>query len=234
VTSFAHKDEDARGIRTGLAAVCFGVWLLCGSLALAQGPAPYYPIDQNQPPGTAALWSTLLGRGPSYYQPVRVVLPTEGKITFYSGASRAPSTIDAPGTAGLLVGGTYRIRISDMPKFPGVTLYPSIEVLDRLHPPAGRKYDFPVILEITLEEIQLALQDRLVTKVVYLERPQTAVPRPLSKPAHVDQFVPSDNLLSEAQRLGRPMLIVRIGGRLPAENEKLEFYGSGVAVEYKP
>lgn len=232
MTRSAHID-GARGSRLGLARLCVGVWLLCGSLALGQGPARYYPIDQNEPPGTAARWASMLGRGPAYFQPVRVELPSKGKVTFYSGPRRTPTRLEAPGVAGLLVGGTYRIRISDMPEFPGVTLYPTIEVLDRLHPPAGRKYEFPVVLEITQEEIELALRDRLVTKVVYLERPQTAVPRPLSKPAHVDRFDPSANLLSEAQRLGRSMLIVRIGGRLPAADEKMEFYGSGVAVEYK-
>ena len=70
----------------------------------------------------------------------------------------------------------YRFRISDLPELPGAELYPTIELIDRLHPPCGRELEFPVPVAFTQEELQAALAGRLVTKVVYIERPQQATP----------------------------------------------------------
>ena len=57
----------------------------------------------------------------------------------------------------------------------------------------------------------------MVTKVVYLEQPQFAVTGDLA-PALLNRMMPPDrNLLIEADRLGRPMILVRLGGRTPDE-----------------
>ena len=75
------------------------------------------------------------------------------------------------------VGYLFRVRVSDMPEFPGQSLYPSIEVIDRLHPPRGKVDKFPIPVELSADEIRLALSGRMITKVVYLEQPQLAIPR---------------------------------------------------------
>ncbi len=104
-----------------------------------------------------------------------------------------------------------------MPDFPGVELFPSIEIFDRLHPPAGREYEFPVPIVLTADEIQQAIDGRMITKVVYLEQPQFAVTGDIA-PALLNRVLPPDrNLLIEADRLGRPMILVRLGGRTPDE-----------------
>ena len=54
-------------------------------------------------------------------------------MTFYEGAPDRSYELAAPAQAGLLVGRVYRLKISNMPDFPGVEFFPSIELIDRLH-----------------------------------------------------------------------------------------------------
>jgi len=135
-----------------------------------------------------------------------------------------------PADARLGVGFTYRIRISNMPEFPKRSLYPSIELLDRLHPPRSKADRFPIPIAFTEDEIELALSGRLVTKVVYLEQPQLAVP--LEEPLPTATIEPAVNLLKEADRRGRPMAIVRIGGRQPGGEAVWDFVGRGGPLQF--
>lgn len=213
-----------------------GVVLLTSALPLeAQLPGQsgkYAPLDQTVPPGMAAHWAAVLGKSsPKYVQPIQVNLPSDGTTTVYSGWREPPVSVPAGELLGVMVGYTYRLRISDMPEFPGIELYPSIEVLDRLHPPPGQAKKFPIPIEITSEEIELALAGRLVTKVIYLEQPQVARVSPLEQPGAVKTVPFDQNLLVEADRLGRPMVIVRLGGRLPDPHvAEKDFFGSGAPV----
>ncbi|HEX4072706.1 MAG TPA: hypothetical protein VHX68_16105, partial [Planctomycetaceae bacterium] len=81
-----------------------------------------------------------------------------------------------------------------------------------------RAQDFPIPIRFTAEEIESAIDGRLVTKVVYLEQPQLAVTGDLTQ-AMLARFLPPDrNLLIEADRAGRPMILVRIGSRTPDDS----------------
>jgi len=216
-----------------LSIVLLSVFLLlaCATAAEAQSGGfngLYQPLNQLTPPGTAGYWAGALGRASDrFFQPIHVQLPSTGIVTFYDGTAQRPVSLSTPALAGVAVGRIYRLRISDMPEYPGIELYPSIEILDRLHPPPGKKYDFPVPVQLTAEEIDLALQGRLVTKVMYLEQPQLASPQPIEV-----RTVPSHrNLLADADRLGRPMLIIRVGGRLPdPQGDDPGFFGTGARV----
>src|SRR3989304_5017737 len=57
----------------------------------------YTPFDQNLPPGIAGQWAAQTGRGaaPSF-QPVKIVLPSRGKVTVYSSAEVEPIQQDRP------------------------------------------------------------------------------------------------------------------------------------------
>jgi len=197
-----------------------------------------------------ARWSAQAGRSGSprsvYFQPVEVRLVDTGpggggRVTWYSalqatGQRIAPKgivTAAAPHSAGLLVGGTYRVGISDMPDFPGVSVYPTIEVLDRLHPPADRQYEFPVPVELTGEDIRLALQGHLVTRVVYLEEPRLSAGNEQTRPMMVRDLDPRRNVLAEADRAGRPMVILRLGSRRPpTRNAPAAFFGTGLPIQF--
>jgi hypothetical protein len=186
-----------------------------GSTVWAQAPSRYYPLNQNIPPGVAGRWAGLIGKADGhYFQPVRVETPGEGQVTFY-GADGLATELPAPGQIGMLVGRVYRFKISNMPQHPAAELYPSIELLDRLHPPRGRAADFPIPITFSDQEIELALNGRMITKVVYLEQPQLANPIKLDATVPVDVLAPQQNALAAADYYGRPMAIVRLGGRIP-------------------
>jgi uncharacterized repeat protein (TIGR01451 family) len=186
----------------------------------------YVPVDQYAPVGRVGRWSGIIGKGlEGSIQTVQVTVPTTGKVTVFNGGPRTGVTLAAPAEFSIGVGYAFRLRISDMPEFPGVELYPTIEIFDRLHPPPGRETDFPVPIALTEADIQQAVDGRMTTKVVYLEQPQMAVVGDLA-PALLNRMMPPDrNLMIEADRLGRPMILVRLGGRIPDDrNPEADFF----------
>ncbi len=208
--------------------VCLG-GVMIGPQLFAQGRI-FQPLDQNVPPGVAGYWAGALGRAtPLYLQPVRVHLPSKGTVTFYDVTTRKLHSKTAPAMSRMGVGFTFRFKIADMPEFPGVTLFPSVELIDRLHPPRGKADDFPIPLQLTEEEIRLATDGRMVTKVVYLEQPQLAVPSAELLPTV--SITPENNLITEADRRGRPMAIIRIGSRQPSETDLWTFLGRGGPIQ---
>jgi hypothetical protein len=217
----------------GWAATLAGLFVLTLSVPLqAQGRSPelYFPLSQQTPPGMAGYWAATLGKA-GVIQQIRVELPSRGQVTFYNRSADRPVAMSAPAQLGVGVGYIYRLQISNMPEFPGIELYPSVEVLDRLHPPPGKADAFPIPVQFTREEIEFALSGRLVTKVVYLEQPQLAMPGKLPNPTPVLTIPPHKNLLAAADRVGRPMLILRLGGRLPdIHGNGSEFFGNGAPV----
>jgi len=200
--------------------------VLCSCLmqgaASAQLPQrTVFPLDHRAPAGKAAHWNVLAR--PSifgYPQPVRISVPGAARVTFFDGVHPEGVTVDAPGQARLPVGFAYRVRISELAGHPGVELYPTIEVLDRLHPPAEQIDEYPIPVDLTEEEIEAVLSDRMVTKVVYLERQD--LPRPPYRRAAVSlsEVAATANLLESAGSMGRPMAIVRFGGRTLTAEER--------------
>ncbi len=183
----------------------------------------YVPIDQYAPVGRVGRWTGIIGKGlGGILQSVQVSLPSTGKVTVFNGGPQTGVPLLAPAQFRIGVGYAYRLKISDLPEFPGVELYPTIEIFDRLHPPLGREAEFPVPIALSTDDIQKAIDGRMTTKVVYLEQPQLAVVGDLA-PAMLNRQLPPDrNLLIEADRLGRPMVLVRLGGRTPDEQHPEE------------
>ncbi|QDU81323.1 hypothetical protein Pla110_30640 [Polystyrenella longa] len=208
----------------GLSVILLGMLLLglLPSKAVAQDDR-YYPLNQYAPTGRAAQWASVLGQPrPQYAQPVRIHLPSAGEVTFYG---VHPQSEAAPAMAGLNVGQVFRLGLTDMPEFPGVSLYPTIEMIDQLHPPTDEKLDFPVEIEVSAEEIEHVLDGGLVSKVIYLEQPQLAIPELQKTPSPTNLLRNHLNLLKEADRVGRPMLLFRMGSRQPAmDNPASPFY----------
>ena len=226
-------------------ALALGVALLCPAEVRAQSvplrrqqPHPpggvYQPLSQNSPVGMSAEWSVRSGRArPGYLQPIRLHLPGGGTVRFYPARSPEPVDRPAPADAALAVGMTYRVRLSDMPAWPGIELYPTIEMVDHLHAPQGYAGRFPVPVELTEDEIEAALNGQMVTKVIYVENPQLAAPYELPAPLPVLTIPADQNLLKEADRVGRSLAIVRLGGRLPdVRGGDSRFFGSGGPVVF--
>lgn len=192
----------------------------------------YHPLHHNMPPGQAAGWlNAIRGYSPVWLQPVRVELPTEGTVSVYSSSPEPLGQASTPAQFSINAGHLYRLRIADMPEFPGMEVYPSVELLDHLHPPVGLEQNYPIPVVFTTEDIRLALAGQLVTRVVYLEQPQLAAAMDPLRREIPQTVAPADNALQEADRLGRPMAIVRIGGRIPSGPDMpLSFFGTGGAV----
>ncbi|MBS0261924.1 MAG: hypothetical protein JSS02_08200 [Planctomycetes bacterium] len=192
----------------------------------------YLPLDQTVPPGMAGKWAGAQRGFVPVLQAVRVDAPQGGKVSYYTSPAAESVETESSAVVALQVGSVYRLKISEMPEYPGVELFPTVELIDRLHPPAGRETEFPVPIALTDEEISLAVSGRLVTKVVYLEQPDRADPIRRTDAARSEIAHPRENLLALADEKGRPMAIVRIGGREPdAGAINSGFYGVGAPVQ---
>jgi uncharacterized repeat protein (TIGR01451 family) len=149
----------------------------------------------------------------------------EGMIVEVLGPMPSPiPTADRTGllTVGLQRGVGYRLRIANIPERPGVELFPVIEVVGHLHRPEGiDPGKYPIRVIFTLEDLDPVLaQGRLVTKVIYLEDPDQALPFRMPKDqVPVVTLNPTEHPLRVAAALGRPMAIVRMGGRRPTVEE---------------
>jgi hypothetical protein len=176
----------------------------------------HYLIDGNMAPGLAA--QSFLIADPTlahHIQPVRVTLPST--VSLEAGNPNGSYVATLPNaTLGMMIGPVYRFRLSNIQDHPGKELYPSIELLGRLYPPAGMEHRFPVEIHLEQSDLELALQGSLVTKVIYLEDAELSFPQQHREGAQptIDLSINEDPMRA-AETLGRPMAIVRIGSRIP-------------------
>lgn len=184
--------------------------------AAAQTPPMHYPFPVGMPPGVVG--QQQLGRGgpiPGYYQPVEITAPRDAQIALAEngGFSRSQGSVVK---AGFLVGQVYRVSVHNLAFNAGMEVYPTIEVIDRLYTPVGQEWRFPIKIELTQDDLQLALDGKFVTRVIYLEDPERAIPA-ASRPRDQAWFevAPGRDPLAVADVLGRPVAIVRMGGRVP-------------------
>ena len=188
------------------------------SLAHAATAEPPVHFLHNGVLATGSIGAAQLQRGgplAGYYQPVEMKVPGAAAVSLAcDGRFVAPQT--GPVTAALLVGAVYRFRVINIPQRPGEEVYPTIEIINRLYPPVGEELKFPVPIELTQDDLQLALDGKFITRVIYLEEPRAAYARQEDpKSQYTVEASPRQDPLVMADRLGRPMAILRIGGRLP-------------------
>jgi uncharacterized repeat protein (TIGR01451 family) len=100
-----------------------------------------------------------------------------------------------------------------MADFPGVALYPSIEVRGSLELPCKcNAADYPAPVTFTENDIRRALDGVLITKVIYLEHPERAAAVATQPGQALEADLPPHrDLLEEARLLGRPVAVVRLG-----------------------
>lgn len=202
---------------------------LMQAAAIAQDRSYYHPLNQRTPLGQTAGWLThIRGHQSTWLQPVKIEVPGGAEASVFSGSRQPAAVVHTPAMVAVTPGHTYRIKLANMPEFPDVELYPSIEILDRLHPPAGEENRYPIPVPISRQDIRMALAGRLVTRVIYLEDPQTAQQLDPLRREIPQAVTPAENVLQEADHLGRPMIIVRIGNRRPSPYQTGSlFYGTG-------
>jgi hypothetical protein len=161
-----------------------------------------------------------------YFQPVEIEPPSGASVSL---AAEGTFTEPYSGAAevGLLIGAVYRLRVSELPGYEGIEIFPTIEVIDRVYPPAGQERRFPIPIELTEQDLALAMEGKFVTRVIYVEDPDRALPKAQGEQQEWFDVGPGENPLETADSLGRPVAIVRIGGRLPNDLEypDYEFLG---------
>jgi uncharacterized repeat protein (TIGR01451 family) len=135
-------------------------------------------------------------------------------VTFYQG-THPGRDFALPASAGFRPGYIYRVRLTAMTRHPEVVLYPTLEVRGTLKlPPRLRPADYPAPVVFSEEDVEHVLAGALLTKVVYLEHPDKAIPTPSGPDQPLETDVPAGrDPVNEARALGRPLLIVRLGLR---------------------
>jgi hypothetical protein len=159
-------------------------------------------------------------------QPVEIVVPPEAAIEVFAAGQFQPLG-NGRVVVGLMVGQVYRLRITGIPTRAGAEVFPSIDLVDRLYAPQGLELKFPISVHIPFEDLAAALDGQLVTRVIYLENPELAIPVPFAEGVQptVDVGAGDDPLLGARMR-GRPLAIVRAGSRVP-DTAELTAFGFG-------
>ncbi len=182
--------------------------------AVAQRKA-HYLFNARQP--TGEIGRAQLLRRPelrNYFQPVRVTVPRGAAVAVaQAGIFDKPDTDAA--LVGLQVGQVYRLKVSDIPNRGRVIVYPTIELLDRMHQPGRKKTRYPIPIEIAAEDLALALAGKYVKRVVYVEDPRAALAARGLPEQRYFEVLPTEDPLVVASELGRPVAILRMGTVTP-------------------
>lgn len=182
----------------------------------AQQPPVHRLYAGAMPPGAIGNLRLLRG-GPlsGYFQPVRIRAPEGARIALAEEGGFCTEQYQSA-LVGFQIGPVYRLRVAGFAADGSGEVFPTVEVIDRLYPPAGLELRYPIPIELTREELQMAADGMLVTRVIYLENPAAALPaaEPQGEQAWVEAPHGGDPL-AIADEMGRPVAILRIGGRVP-------------------
>lgn len=169
-------------------------------------------------------------------QPIQWKLPEGVKVSVAQDGAFVPAEED--NLFGLQVGTVYRFKIEGLPSYPNQALYPTLELIDRIRPPQGKEWEFPIEIEASANDLAVALRGALVTRVVFLENPENALAVDASESNENLTFdIPNslDPVLA-AKTHGRALAILRIGARAPQgePNANDPFFFGLPKVVFKP
>ncbi|MEK6239298.1 MAG: hypothetical protein N2C14_31660, partial [Planctomycetales bacterium] len=138
-----------------------GLSLILGMPLATPWFAPPQPVhtrfNHRSPPGSLGAYQlTRGGPLPGYFQPVEFRGPPGLRIAMVVDGQFEPLQ-STPTTMGLLISPVYRFRVTGIPLHEGREVFPTIEIVNRLYPPAGRAWEFAVPVELTFQDLLLAL-----------------------------------------------------------------------------
>jgi RNA polymerase sigma factor (sigma-70 family) len=164
--------------------------------------APQRPKPAEAAPAAATTLQVRLA-GPPGMKVARFV-PAEGGKTksVTSVAKEAPCRLNLP------LGQTVRLKLSDIPNRPGLTLYPSVEVMPANSRTAAFVANTFANLTFTPEDFDQVAGGRLVIKVIYLKGAEGTEPDEVTSP----RLEPGADPIAEAGRRGSLLMVVRLGG----------------------
>jgi uncharacterized repeat protein (TIGR01451 family) len=170
-------------------------------------------------------------RGPAALLFLRFVGPAGMRVTFNPG-TRMARGFEAPAAIGVRAGYRLRVQLDHFPGEPNLVLFPSVEVCGALWLGARlNAADYPAPVVLTPADLESIRAGSLVTKAIYLENPETAIPAATRPDAPLETRTPLDrDLLTEARLLGRPVAVVRFGGRTVPPEELARFAVPGTVL----
>ncbi|MEM9700912.1 MAG: hypothetical protein AAF907_00545 [Planctomycetota bacterium] len=132
-----------------------------------QQTAAQMPAGPGCPPSYAAGAHGGLPGAPTTTQ-VTFVNPPGMTVGWQSGAVYAEDQLVAPAKYNFPQGAVYRLKLTDIPQRPGVTLYPTLQLFPAQPETAAYLSHVPVPVEVTAEDLDNVASNNFVTKVVYL------------------------------------------------------------------
>ena len=201
--------------------VCFLVALLlavsfCSSTALAQYQPRKHSFRNARLP-VGEIGQLVLREQPQLQgvmQPVLLRGPKGATVSVAEGAGFS-GDIDAA-LVSMLVGQAYRLKVSNIPNHYG-DVYPTVELIGRLHPPPGKETRYPIPIQLTEEELAMAMRGKYVTRVIYVEDPRRALAvRDVPDDQRYFEVMSHEDPYRVASRLGRPVAILRMGSVAPS------------------
>lgn len=210
-------------MNTKLAAAMFIALLttsVCPIKLQAQLSRGHKMIDARMALGVASQRTMMANKNlVNHVQPVRLLTPQGSSIGVFANGT----TINSSGpsvSVGVSAGLIYRFKVDFVADQNPRTVYPSIELVDRLYPPEGLETQFPVPVVLTQNDLEQASAGKMVTKVVYLESAEGAVVRRASvRDQPYFDIDGAEDPLHVAKGFGRPLVILRIGSRIPTVEE---------------
>ena len=220
------------GLRGLLMAI---MWMLATTSVFGQNRPTHRLSSTELPPGAVGRQRLLRGgHVRDFFQPVRVTAPPD-TVVAVAQAGTFDEAYEQSLTVGLMVGEVYRFEVTGYPH-PESALYPTVELIGRLYPPPGAELRFPVPVELTAEELRLAAAGKFVTRVIYVEDPDNALPvnDSATTPQRYFEVFEHEDPLTVAYELGRPIAILRVGSRRPGSDGDENFlYGCPPVQNYE-
>jgi hypothetical protein len=184
------------------------------------GPMP--PFPGGYPHGAVAAVGALTGGYAGQFAAartsVRFIEPRGMKVSWMIPSPDGrrvwnDKPLEAPATYNFAQSAIYRLKLSDLPDYPGVDLYPTLEVV----PANQRAMTFlahsSVPVGFTADDFRMVNAGNYVVKVIYLPDPQfqdIAVGGGLGELIST-QLEPGQDPIAEACKRGSILLIVRLG-----------------------
>lgn len=183
---------------------------------MVDGPGPGVLAMMAQP-GMGGMMGGGGGVGggmPMTASQVKFTGPTGMMIGWQAGAGFADSQLVAPGRYDFMQGSTYQLKFSGIPRRETMNVYPTLEVRP-VHPTTQAYLAHNSIpIDVTADDLDQIQSNNFVTKVIYLpdaRHQELAI-------AGVETLVstqlsPGADPVSEAERRGTVMAILRMGNK---------------------
>lgn len=148
---------------------------------------------------------------------VRFMRPSGMRISWFVGGENgqggySQNSIEAPGKYNFVQAAVYRLKLSNILKYPGMELYPTLEVVPANPRTEAFLAHSAVPISFTDDDFRQVASGNYVVKVIYLPDPRFQ-DLAFTGPDEINstQLEPGVDPIEEAQRRGSILLVIRLG-----------------------